>query len=140
MEEKIYNTQCKIFLMKPWIVRIRKRMQERGMTQESLANELGRGQSWVNHKLSGRRKANIEDIILIADALDISPAALLSNVTNYDKLQDNFLGVSEPQAEYTASRLESLNVKLNQLNEQEQIKVLDQLEQTIDLLIDSKSG
>lgn len=116
------------------------------MTQESLANELGRGQSWVNHKLSGRRKAHIEDILLIADALDISPATLISNVTNYDKLQDNFLGVSEPGTQYTRSdmsllgpKLESLEPKLNQLSAQEQIKVLDQLEQTIDLLINSKS-
>ena len=113
------------------------------MTQEHLANELGRGQSWVNHKLSGRRKANIEDIILIANALDISPAALLSNVTNYDKLQDNFLGVSEPAAEYSQPkktllglRQEELDLKLAQLSNQEQEKVLSQFEASIDLLLD----
>jgi len=109
------------------------------MTQENLANELGRGQSWVNHKLSGRRKANVEDIILIAEALEISPAALLSNVTNYDKLQDKFLGVAEEPAQYTKTRLKNLELKLALLNEKERGKVLDQLEQSIDLLINSKA-
>jgi len=109
------------------------------MTQENLANELGRGQSWVNHKLSGRRKANVEDIILIAEALEISPAALLSNVTNYDKLQDKFLGVAEEPARYTKTRLKNLELKLALLNEKERGKVLDQLEQSIDLLINSKT-
>lgn len=109
------------------------------MTQESLAVELGRGQSWVNHKLSGRRKANIEDIILIAQALEISPAALLSNVTNYDKLQDNFLGVAEEPAQYHVDRLSKLERKLSQLPEAQQNNILDELEQTIDLLLDSRS-
>ena len=102
------------------------------MTQESLANELGRGQSWVNHKLSGRRKANIEDIILIAEALEVSPAALLSNVTNYDKLQDNFLGVAEQPAYYAHSRLQELHNKLTQLDLKDQKKILDELEKRIE--------
>ena len=109
------------------------------MTQESLANELGRGQSWVNHKLSGRRKANVEDIILIAEALEISPAALLSNVTNYDKLQNNFLGVAEEPAKYHNSRLESLASKLAQLNKQEQTRLLNEFEKAIETAYKSET-
>lgn len=109
------------------------------MTQESLANELGRGQSWVNHKLSGRRKANIEDIILIAKALEISPETLIKNVTNYDKLQDNFLGVAEEPAQYANTRINDLHKKLQQLGLKKQKKLLDKFEQDIDLALNSKS-
>ena len=75
-------------------------MRLQGMTQEALANQLGKGQSWLYHKLSGRRKANVDDIILIANALDIEPSALLKNVTNYEQLADNFIGIAEPRKSY----------------------------------------
>ena len=118
--------------MKPWILRIRKLMQERDMTQESLAEELGRGQSWVNHKLSGRRKVNVEDIVLIAQALDVTPAALINNITSYEKFEKNVLGVAEPKKEFVVSRLGELENRLNLLDEKERQKLLEEFEQRVE--------
>lgn len=94
-------------------------MRLRGMTQEALADQLGKGQSWVNHKLSGRRKANVDDIILIANALDIEPSALLRNVTNYQQLTDNFIGTAEPEKIYRSGWIAELTAGLDKLDKEE---------------------
>lgn len=115
-------------------------MQQRGMTQEALACELGRGQSWVNHKLSGRRKANVEDIVIIARALDIEPSALLKNVTNYEKLTDSFIGVAEPDKTYQASWLNELTEGLQQLDDREATEFIDEILTTLELRIQKQKG
>lgn len=115
-------------------------MQQRGMTQEALACELGRGQSWVNHKLSGRRKANVEDIVLIARALGIEPSALLKNVTNYEKLTDSFIGVAEPHNTYQASWLSELTEGLKQLDDREAKLFIDEVLTTLETRIRKQKG
>jgi transcriptional regulator with XRE-family HTH domain len=117
--------------MKPWIKRIRELMKERGMTQESLACQLGKGQSWVNHKLSGRRKTNVDDIVLIANALDIEPSTLLKNVTNYDKLTDSFMGVAETEGIYQADWHAKVNDGMQQLDDISRTKFM---QETLDKL------
>lgn len=115
-------------------------MRQRGMTQEALACELGKGQSWVNHKLSGRRKANVEDIVLIARALGIEPSTLLKNVTNYEKLTDSFLGVAEPDNTYQASWLSELTEGLNQLDDTEAKQFIDEVLTTLETRIQKQKG
>ena len=109
------------------------------MTQEALANELDRGQSWVNHKLSGRRKTNVEDIVLIAEALDIPPAQLLENLSNPDQLRKSFLatGTAEPSSEYSLGPLSKIEAKFEQLDPSTQAQFIDQVESMLDMLIDS---
>lgn len=115
-------------------------MSARGMTQEALANEVDRGQSWVNHKLSGRRKTNVEDIVLIAQALDIPPAVLLENLSDPDQLRASFLesGTAEPTAEYALGPLAKIEDKFDQLDPSTQTQFIDQVESMLDMLIASK--
>lgn len=115
-------------------------MSARGMTQEALANELDRGQSWVNHKLSGRRKTNVEDIVLIAEALGIPPAQLLENLSNPDQLRENFLpsGSAEPSAEYSFQSLATLERKLDRLDPETRDQFIQQVESMLNILINSK--
>ena len=115
-------------------------MRLRGMTQEALANQLGKGQSWVNHKLSGRRKVNVEDIILIADALGIEPSTLLKNVTNYEQLTDNFIGISEPGKTYEAGWISELTIKLEKLDRKEASLFIDETLSELDKRIQKKGS
>ena len=110
------------------------------MTQEELACQLDKGQSWVNHKLSGRRKANVEDIVLIARALGIEPSTLLKNVTNYEKLTDSFIGVSEPDKTYQASGLSELSQGLQQLDDREATQFMDEILAALELRIQKQKG
>ena len=117
-------------------------MTARGMTQEKLANELDRGQSWVNHKLSGRRKTNVEDIVLIAQALDISPAELLENLSNPNQLRKNLLvsGSAEPKAKYSVHSLPNIARKLEKLEPDAREHFLQQVELMLDDLVSSKAS
>ena len=112
-------------------------MSNRDMTQEDLADQIDRGQSWVNHKLSGRRKANVEDLLLIAEALNIPPAELFENVSNTDQLRKNFLNPSlgEPDAAYPLHSLETIEKKLADLPNPTAQQFVVQIEAFLDLLI-----
>lgn len=113
-------------------------MSARGITQEVLANKLDRGQSWVNHKLSGRRKTNVEDIVAIAQALDVPPADLLKNLSNPDQLLENFAS-AEPSAAYSYESFSELEGKLNQLEPGQKVLFLDQVDSMLDMLIASQT-
>jgi len=126
--------------MKPWIKHIRELMRLRGMTQEALANQLGKGQSWVNHKLSGRRKANVDDIILIANALDIEPSTLLKKVTNYEQLADNFIGIAEPEKIYQSGWISELTAGLEKLDKKEAKLFIDDTLSELDNRINKKGS
>lgn len=110
------------------------------MTQEALACELGKGQSWVNHKLSGRRKANVDDIVLIARALDIEPSALLKNVTNYEKLTDNFMGVAETKGTYQSTWLDKLTTGMQQLDDKARARFMKDTLVTLEKQIQKKGS
>lgn len=110
------------------------------MTQEALACELGKGQSWVNHKLSGRRKANVDDIVLIARALDTEPSALLKNVTNYEKLTDNFMGVAETKGTYQSTWLGKLTTGMQQLDDKARARFMKDTLVTLEKQIQKKGS
>jgi transcriptional regulator with XRE-family HTH domain len=140
LEEINLSLKGTIFQMKPWIKHIRELMKERGMTQEALACELGKGQSWVNHKLSGRRKANVDDIVLIARALDTEPSALLKNVTNYEKLTDNFMGVAEVEGTYQSTWLDKLTTGMQQLDDKARARFMKDTLVTLEKQIQKKGS
>jgi transcriptional regulator with XRE-family HTH domain len=140
LEEINLSLNGTIFQMKPWIKHIRELMKERGMTQEALACQLGRGQSWVNHKLSGRRKANVEDIILIARALDIEPSALLKNVTNYEKLADSFMGVAESRGTYQANWLMQVADDMEQLDDKTRAEFMEETTASLEQKLQKKGS
>lgn len=58
--------------------RVRKKRQQRGWTQERLAKELGVSTSFVGHIERGSRKASLETLVQIVNALDVSMDYLLA--------------------------------------------------------------
>lgn len=64
---------------------------------------------------------------------------LLSNVTNYQRLADNFLGVAEPESRYELSDLSDLERKLALLNKKEAREFLKEINKQLDSLIATKN-
>ncbi|RYG55597.1 MAG: XRE family transcriptional regulator, partial [Alphaproteobacteria bacterium] len=72
--------------METWRDRARRRMKERGVTQDSLAEQLGITQGGLQHWLAGSRQPSLDQINKIADALDASHAWLTHGVESNDSL------------------------------------------------------
>lgn len=68
-------------------VRIRQQRVLAKMTQERLAEKAGISLSFLGHIERGSRKASLETIVNICNALKISPSLLLQ-----DSLDDDLLG------------------------------------------------
>lgn len=56
---------------------IRALLGRRRISQAELARRLEVNSSWLNYRLTGRQPIDLNDLQLIADALDVSPATLL---------------------------------------------------------------
>ena len=67
--------------------RVRKRRTELGWTQGELAERIGTSLSFVGHIERGTRKASLDTLVRICNALQVSPQLLLQ-----DSLADNLLG------------------------------------------------
>lgn len=57
--------------------RIRKRRVEQGMTQEQLAQQVGVTTSFIGHLERGSRKASLETLVALANALHVGVDYLL---------------------------------------------------------------
>src|SRR5919204_4099670 len=57
--------------------RIRSRREELGLSQATLAERLNRTQTSISYWEAGRRSPDVEDLVALADALDLQPADLL---------------------------------------------------------------
>lgn len=58
---------------------IRAAMADRGATQTGVARAIGMPQSSMSHRLSGRGAFTIEELLNIAELLEVDPVALLPN-------------------------------------------------------------
>lgn len=58
---------------------IRAEMARRGITQSTLADKLGKPQQWVWRRLNSasRQPISLDDLAVIAQALDVEPAELI---------------------------------------------------------------
>ncbi len=70
--------------------RIRQQRVLAKMTQEKLAEKAGISLSFLGHIERGNRKASLETIVGICNALKVSPGLLLQ-----DSLDDNLLGYEQ---------------------------------------------
>jgi transcriptional regulator with XRE-family HTH domain len=59
--------------------RLRELRQERGLSQEQLAQVAGLDRTYVSSCEAGRRNATIKTVSRFADALDVDPAELVSD-------------------------------------------------------------
>lgn len=57
--------------------RIRSRREELGLSQAALAERLNRTQTSISYWEAGRRSPDVEDLVALADALDVEPSDLL---------------------------------------------------------------
>lgn len=64
--------------------RVRKQRVSFNWTQEQLAEKVGVSTSFVGHVERGSRKASLETLVSIANALDVSLDYLLSSSLNND--------------------------------------------------------
>lgn len=76
--------------------RVRQQRVLAQMTQEKLAERAGISLSFLGHIERGTRKASLDTLVKICNALSVSPGLLLQ-----DSLEDGLLGeniqISEPQ-------------------------------------------
>ena len=67
--------------------RIRKERVDANMTQEELAKKAGISPPFVGHIERGTRKASVDTLVRLCNALKVSPRVLLQ-----DSLEDDLLG------------------------------------------------
>ena len=65
------------------------------MTQEKLAEKVGISLSFLGHIERGTRKASLDTLVKISNALEVSPDLLLQDSLTDDRL--NLQGVPAPQ-------------------------------------------
>jgi len=58
--------------------RIRARREQLGLSQAALAERLRRTQTAISYWEAGRRSPDVEDLVALADALDLEPGELLA--------------------------------------------------------------
>lgn len=76
--------------------RIRQQRILAQMTQEKLAERAGISLSFLGHIERGTRKASLDTLVKLCNALKVSPRVLLQDSLEDDLLGDN-VEISEPQ-------------------------------------------
>ena len=76
--------------------RIRQQRILAQMTQEKLAERAGISLSFLGHIERGTRKASLDTLVKLCNALKVSPRVLLQDSLEDDLLEDN-VEISEPQ-------------------------------------------
>ncbi len=76
--------------------RVRQQRMLAQMTQEKLAEKAGISLSFLGHIERGTRKASLDTLVKLCNALKVSPRVLLQDSLQDDLLGDN-VGISESQ-------------------------------------------
>lgn len=76
--------------------RVRQQRMLAQMTQEKLAEKAGISFSFLGHIERGTRKASLDTLVKLCNALKVSPRVLLQDSLQDDLLGDN-VGISESQ-------------------------------------------
>lgn len=99
--------------------RVRARRTELNWTQEYLAREIGVSTSFVGHIERGSRKASIDTLVLLANAMEISTDQLLGG-----SLQQRPTEVIRPVKKLTKGQKYAMKQMISTL--QEQVLLWDQ--------------
>ncbi|HBO6312194.1 XRE family transcriptional regulator [Pseudomonas aeruginosa] len=70
------NTGCSISSMNDWIKAVRSAMAQQGITQDQLAERIGKTQGAVGHWLNGRREPGLADINQMLTVLGLPPLGI----------------------------------------------------------------
>ena len=89
-------------------VRIRAKRKERHITQSALAEMADISLSFLGHIERGSRKASLETIIALCNALHVSPTYLLQESLDRDAMGENHASRKEIIQELSMSVIERL--------------------------------
>lgn len=95
--------------MSSWTTRIKSRMKELGMTQETLAQKMGVTRGAVTHYLAGRRVPPLRQFQKLAAILKADPAWLQFGTPNESKHNSKNVTSKKEKSEPTQSRLPVLS-------------------------------
>ena len=96
--------------------RIRKRRVEQGMTQEQLARQVGVITSFIGHLERGSRKASLETLVALANALHVGVDYLLCDSLNTVRNDSGPDGLSRGQRYVMHEILSTLQSHLDDWN------------------------
>lgn len=69
------------------LIEIQAWMARRQMSQSELARQLGVSSPWVNKRLHGVVPISVDDIMAIAEVLDVSPMTFFDTPSAYTELR-----------------------------------------------------
>ncbi len=93
-------------------MRVRQQRVLNRLTQEQLAEKTGVSSSFIGHIERGEKKASVETVVALCNALDISPSVLLQ-----DSLSD---GVIRSQLDFDQANQDLMNSLMHVLREHSQ--------------------
>ncbi len=92
--------------------RIRKTRRDKMLTQERLSEDAGISASFLGHIERGSRKASIETLVLLANALDIDANSLLADSLHVMRADAN-IGPEERKARMISAIAATLDMYLS---------------------------
>ena len=95
--------------------RVRQQRKLAQMTQEQLAEKAGISFAFVGHIERGTRKASLETVVKLANALKISPSILLQ-----DSLDDDLLGGGAQISERHRRLLREISDRILEYNSEDE--------------------
>ena len=93
-------------------LRVRQQRILNRLTQEQLAEKTGVSSSFIGHIERGEKKASVETVVALCNALEISPSVLLQ-----DSLSD---GVIRSQLDFDQANQDLMNSLMHVLREHSQ--------------------
>ena len=100
--------------------RVRARRTELNWTQERLAQEIGVSTSFIGHIERGSRKASIDTLVQLANAMEISTDKLLEgSLTMSDMLVKPVKKLTESQKQVMRQVLSTLEENISRWNQDE---------------------
>ena len=76
MQKSIHTRQYRVFL--DWLIRARK---DAGLTQQQVADKLGRPQSFVAKYEGGERRLDVVEFVEIANLLEVDPHSIIEVIS-----------------------------------------------------------
>ena len=70
-------------------INLKKKRKEKGLTQEQLAEKIGRTKGCISNWERGYRDAGFDEIVAVAEALEIDPQLLVERRNNIKKEDKN---------------------------------------------------
>ncbi len=96
--------------------RVRRHRTDLHMTQENLAQQIGVSTSFIGHVERGTRKASLETLVALANALDVSLDYLLAASLNKGALGPMPEGLNQSQRVAMQEILYTLQNQLDEWN------------------------